>query len=271
MIDLIEQGTLRKDVRVRRLPPSLTYLPEPRGRPAERCNERTVACLASLFKSSPGGTGEGFANGTVNRDSRNERMSLRRQISELQWRQHQHDVAYHHEIVILSVKNRVTHMTLHFAKYTAHLFSSIATGDDDLFERILIDSFVISLATANALKQDLGKAVEDHYGRPNSLNRLGKKVLKEMYDGDEEPFWIARRLAKYTGQLAKACESMDHIEDYPFRTQMEEASFLLFRVILAESSRLEFDLIKGYFTRLHELEQTGLFHRQLSLLLEGGK
>ena len=198
-------------------------------------------------------------------------MSLRRQITELQWRQHQHDDAYHREIVTLSLERRITHMTLHFAKYTAHFFSSIAAGDIDRFQLILIDSFVISLATANALKQDLGEALERHYKGSRSLTRLGGKILKKMHDDSEEPYWIARQMARYTGQLAKACESMDHIEDYPFRTQMEDANFKLFQIILAEASRLGIDLIKGYFNRLHELEQTGLFHSQLSLTLEGGK
>ena len=47
-------------------------------------------------------------------------MNARDQLLALQWAQLKHDEAYHKDVVILPLAQRVKHMALHNAKYTAY-------------------------------------------------------------------------------------------------------------------------------------------------------
>ena len=55
-------------------------------------------------------------------------MSVREQFLKLQWTQLKHDEAYHKDVVIMPLAERIKHMALHNAKYTAYLFDAADTG-----------------------------------------------------------------------------------------------------------------------------------------------
>ena len=83
-------------------------------------------------------------------------MNACAQLLDLQWSQLKHDEAYHKDVVILPLAQRIKHMALHNAKYTAYFLEAVERGDDTTMLRVLVDAFVIALATANTLNQDLG-------------------------------------------------------------------------------------------------------------------
>jgi hypothetical protein len=84
-------------------------------------------------------------------------MSVSDHLLTLQWAQLKHDEAYHKDIVILPLAQRMKHMALHSAKYTAYFLTAVDDGDEARFQRTLTDAFIICLAVANTLNQNLGR------------------------------------------------------------------------------------------------------------------
>src|SRR5712664_3145282 len=88
---------------------------------------------------------------------RNGDMTIREDFLKLQWAQLKHDEAYHKDVVIMPLAERIKHMALHNAKYVAYFFEALDQGDDARLIKTLTDAFIIVLASANTLNQDVGR------------------------------------------------------------------------------------------------------------------
>lgn len=162
---------------------------------------------------------------------------------ELQRHQHAHDADYHPEIVSLPTADKLKHMTLHNAKYAARFLESELSGDDELFRRTLVDAFVISLATANALTQRLAKhavGISTNGGKENSVA-------------------FTRRYLEQTGRMAKACESIDHLEPFPFRETIASANARIAGLIRETAVQRSFDIVDDYRARIAQVEEKSGF------------
>lgn len=126
-------------------------------------------------------------------------------LSEFQRLQYEHDVRSHWDIVCLPSQDRLKHMVLHFAKYVGRLAGSI---DKRSIESTLVDTFIISLTTANALNVNLSAKCSF----PSAATEVDQVTVHRK-------FLIG--LAKATGQMAKACEALDHVEQFNSREQLE--------------------------------------------------
>ncbi|QND64709.1 hypothetical protein HB777_13000 [Mesorhizobium loti] len=178
-------------------------------------------------------------------------------VYELQLEQLRHDERFHKDVVILPLAERVKHMALHNAKYVAYFFEA---ADADRFAAVLTDAFIITLATANTINQDLGKAVAEEWA---SISGLGEVPIR-LPEGQST---FIRSFAISTGLLAKACESWDHLEMAPFNTMMRESNLALFRLVVGYAAGLKLDLVERYRNRLRFIERRSIFHRTLA---EGG-
>jgi len=186
-------------------------------------------------------------------------MTVRDQLLALQWAQLKHDEAYHKDIVILPLAQRIKHMALHNAKYTAYLLEMADTGDETRFTRTLTDAFIISLASANTLNQDLGRELGEAAVAASSLPVLGGALAVELGQTDADPLWLVRAFVRHNGQLAKACESWDHLESVPFRDVMRSCNVAILQAVLAEASARGLDLAEAYKTRIREVETRSIF------------
>lgn len=186
-------------------------------------------------------------------------MAIREQLLSLQWAQLKHDEAYHRDIVILPLAQRISHMALHNAKYTGYFFAAIDGNEPDRLMRTLTDAFTIALASANALNQDLGCELETKIGNEVSLHALGLRLTDTLPRDSNDPLWLVRRFAQYSGQLAKACESLDHLEAMPFRELMSESNLAFFMTVLAEASARGADLAEAYKSRMRDVESKSIF------------
>lgn len=130
-------------------------------------------------------------------------------VDNLQLQQHIHDKIAHADILGLSVDRRVTHMVLHFAKYVGRCFS-MEQSDKAAYKKLVVDTAIIALACANALQIRL----QDH----------DDFVETEGFDGLDfsDPKKFGSAIAVPTSKMAKAAESLDHLEDYPYRRCFEE-------------------------------------------------
>ena len=154
----------------------------------------------------------------------------------LQRRQHQHDMNYHPDILALSTIDRLKHFTLHNTKYAAKFAGYEIEGNEDKFSQVLTDSFVIVLATANTLLQRLEISPSDG----------------DTIDNGPIPFTFA--YLKRIGQMAKACESIDHLEDFPFRKVLVTTNQELANQIASEAMRRDLSLEALYAERISAVE-----------------
>lgn len=179
----------------------------------------------------------------------------------LQWAQLAHDERYHKDVVIMPLGDRVKHMALHMAKYVGYL-AEIEGDDEDRVARILTDAFIITLATANTLNQDLGRDLGDAADGVADLDRLAAAVGSDLGQ-DNSVGGLLRPFARHAGALAKACESLDHMEAFPFRTAMRDSNLALFKLVVAAGAARSIALEQRYRERLRVVEERSIFDRHL--------
>lgn len=184
-------------------------------------------------------------------------MNVYDHLLTLQWAQLKHDEAYHKDIVILPLAQRMKHMTLHNAKYTAYFLTAVDDDDEARFQRTLTDAFIICLAVANTLNQHLGRELTAS-NPDRSLLELGKGLAGTL-GRDADPHWIMRQYCKHNGQLAKLCEAWDHLESLQFRGGMHQCNYRLVSAVLAEASARDIDLAVAYRERIRAVEARSIF------------
>ena len=74
---------------------------------------------------------------------------------------------------------------------------------------------------------------------------------------------LIRLLARHSGALAKACESLDHMEAFPFRSAMRDSNLALFKLIVAAGAARGLPLEQRYRERLRVVEERSIFDRHL--------
>lgn len=169
-----------------------------------------------------------------------------RELLALQLRQLRHDELYHKDIVRLSVQDRMKHMALHMAKYAGRFCEAGITEDGRTTDRDLIDAFIIALASANALNLNLQAAL------------AGQEDVGSDIPNSEVRF--ALRFSGETGRFAKACESLDHVESFPYREKMAESIANLTLLILSEGERRSLDMPHESGERLAGVKSRSIFH-----------
>jgi len=188
-------------------------------------------------------------------------MTPREHLLKLQWVQLKHDEAYHKDVVIMPLAERIKHMALHNAKYTAYLFDAVDEGNAAKLTKTLTDAFIIVLASANTLNQDIGLDLGASTETASSLQSLGADLAEDIGRNETDHHWLVRNFARHTGHLAKICESWDHLESIVFRDEMKRCNLDLLKVILAEASGRQLDLTESYKSRIRQVETRSIFDR----------
>src|SRR5262245_42276679 len=127
-------------------------------------------------------------------------------LTVLQGEQQRHDELAHRDILALPFERRITHMSLHYAKYAGRLLELRET-DATAVGRIVVDISIITLACANILNTELDSAL----GRMPWHSEYFSRCEETLHT------WIGTRLAIFNSRIAKACEAFDHREDLPYR------------------------------------------------------
>lgn len=188
-------------------------------------------------------------------------MTVRDELFMLQLEQLKHDQKYHRDICVLPIHQRINHMALHFSKYSGRIAESLGGNDVQPLHTTIIDTFIISLATANILNIHLADRVPfANDDRIASLQELGNALEDSANYDYRDPAWLLKAIAIPSGRLAKACESLDHIDAYPYREEMSKQTVELFTVALVAATKRELDLRQSAKHRLIEAEGKLIFH-----------
>ncbi|HGW5536615.1 hypothetical protein IPC451_02060 [Pseudomonas aeruginosa] len=174
----------------------------------------------------------------------------------LQRLQHEHDKIAHQDILSFSLHKRLKHMVLHFYKYAGKI--QIAWEDNDLqtFRKSLIDSFIICMASANAMNLSLGKVMPAELVA-SDLDGLAAAIseglsVQDLYASSIRDFLIIG------GKMAKALESADHMEDGNPRGEMRVLLPDLTISVLGHLGKLDGELEEEIRSRLLSVEQKSI-------------
>ena len=172
-------------------------------------------------------------------------------LQELQVAQREHDLAAHQDILLLPIPRRLTHFTLHFAKYQGAIHRALRTGEEATAKRVLIDSLAIALAAANALNVDLAQRIG------HGLQKLGPAL-----DSEKSALSVLGYYCEIVGEMAKACEALDHLEAFPSRETLESSIVALIVVIERLADLCLVDLTSGLTARWKSAEAKSLFNSE---------
>ncbi|WP_153044046.1 hypothetical protein [Kerstersia gyiorum] len=182
----------------------------------------------------------------------------------LQKLQQKHDELAHRDILSFDLYKRLKHMVLHFYKYAGRIEASRSTGDTHQLRRTLIDTFIICMASANAMNLSLGETITDAF-EANDLDSLAHELGKKIHSTDFSAEAV-HALVILGGQMAKAIESADHMERGDPRAKMEELVAQLTVVVLGILGHLNGKLDTDVRARLSEVELKSIFLRPLPAL-----
>ncbi len=129
----------------------------------------------------------------------------------LQKLQQHHDEVAHRDILSFDLYKRLKHMVLHFYKYAGKVEQARATSDLTLLRHTLVDVYIICMASANALNLSLGEAIAVE-AEADDFDSLAHALAKTMRAADVYGEAL-KHLVVIGGQMAKAIESADHMED----------------------------------------------------------
>ncbi len=183
-----------------------------------------------------------------------------KELFALQLAQFQHDETYHREVARLSVHQRLNHMALHFAKYVGRIAGESADSEDhEKFDQTIVDSFVIALSTANILNLKLSDSLERSSDSP-TLSEFGATLLRQDQPASLDVLHFLRELAIAVGEMAKACESVDHLEAYPFREKISESLLKISRTLIKAMAWRRINPSQAVHARLEGVKAKSIFH-----------
>lgn len=179
-------------------------------------------------------------------------MNKLSELFSLQIEQRRHDEVAHSDILSLPTQRRITHMVLHFAKYVGALSQQ---PNDHAFQRVLVDALIIALASANSLNVNLSARIQET-AKVRSYDELANLLSMTSINAKEKTFV---GLAAATGVMAKACETLDHMESYDFRGTLEQRIIEITCLVLAALYALKQDFVSQIRARWEAVEKKSIF------------
>ena len=184
-------------------------------------------------------------------------------LAALQLEQFQHDEKYHREISRLAIQDRLKHMALHFAKYAGYFIEAL--GDDVRIKRVVTDTAIIALSTANILNLDLREHLADieTLRSSKSLLVLGGRLGEASSGLYNDPEMLLFRTSPVAGRMAGACEKLDHLEDFPYRKVIAESVVEMLELMMTYAARRDWRLEELVRERLSGVKEKSIFHGRI--------
>lgn len=186
-------------------------------------------------------------------------MNAAKALRNLQARQREHDIRAHQDIYYLSYPDRMKHLSFHVAKYAGRL--AVRNISDAEFARTLVDAFIISLSAADVLRIDFSDALNNKVkiDQCPSLVDFGLALRDQDHKAEGLSDWYFRKIAYIAGRMAKACESLDHMEPIPYREVLSEAAIDLCQVTIIAAAIRSLDLLAATGERWEIIEAQRIF------------
>lgn len=188
-----------------------------------------------------------------------EATSAKHVLFELQVEQHLHDEAYHREIARLSLHQRLNHMALHFAKYAGRI-AAASSVEETL--PVYIDVLIIGISTANILNEEVWSLLGHGQEFPGLLP-FARTLSHDVRGAMENRDVLLRETAIATGQIAAACEKIDHLEEISYRANIKVGLAKLLTLSLAVISKQGIDPATAARERLEIVKRRLKLHGRI--------
>lgn len=187
--------------------------------------------------------------------------SIAKQLLIMQSQQYDHDEFFHKEITRLNIHQRLNHMALHFAKYAGKICDcTLNTQDEQVLKKNIIDSFIISTTCSNILNIRISDKLSfSNPPMPENLLDLGHDIANQLGVDTKDSLWLIKTYPIVVGELAKACESVDHLESYPYRETIANCVIRICSLMLVAASHLNIDLTTEVSNRLTGVKEKSIF------------
>ena len=170
-----------------------------------------------------------------------------------------HDQAAHFDMLSFDLHKRLKHMVLHFFKYAGRIEEARENDDQDRLAGTLLDAFVICMATANALNLSLGEHIKAT-AKSNNIDSLAA-ALKGDHRSVDIYSLAVRTLVLIGGKMAKAVESLDHMERGDCRSVMETLLPELTSAMLSLLGQTTEQIEPNLRSRFTKIENKSIFFR----------
>lgn len=164
-----------------------------------------------------------------------------KEVHGLQHEQLNHDRRQHADILYLPLDRRIAHYVLHLSKYAGRAIEQMEGAEN--LEKTLVDTCIIALAIANALRIDLSTEFTNGFGE------------REFKGGTSQQFGV--HLAVVVGRMSKACEALDHLELFDSRGELERGARLVANACSAAARAWKIDLEERVRVRWRGIEKNG--------------
>jgi len=181
------------------------------------------------------------------------RSAFGSKLLDLQRGQFKHDAIAHRDIQSLLLPQRLTHFTLHFAKYQGRLPQAFSDADKLLVKRLVTDTLIIALAAANGMNVNL----QERFAHGASGLRKGSRP-RELR---EARFSLLLEFAEIVGNMAKACEVLDHLENYPSREVLERSTADIVELCFRIAELEQVDIVAAVVERWTEIAAKSVLNR----------
>jgi len=137
--------------------------------------------------------------------------------------QYEHDTKYHPDILSLSVADRMKHVLSHLVKYQYPLLTMPLS--ELAAKRALVDAYIMLVSACNILK--VRASVELSWSENATIDNSFDRVFLETF-----------------AKMAKACDSADHIEDFPIHETWRSSVRILLLLLIRTAEDCNLDLIE---------------------------
>lgn len=175
----------------------------------------------------------------------------------LQKLQQAHDEAAHRDILNFDLYKRLKHMVLHFFKYAGKIEAARLEGNSPALRKILVDTYIICMASANAMNLSLGRTIacDCEFSDIDAL----AQALSKSSRGTDLFGEALRPLLLIGGDMAKAIESSDHMERGDPRAMMESLVPQLAAAVLGILGNFDGNIENDIRLRLISVEKKSIF------------
>lgn len=168
-------------------------------------------------------------------------MSVKQILKKLEIKQMAHDDRYHKDIWVLSTQGKAKHMAAHIGKYSGQILKEIREPQIDLekVHKYVIDSLIINFSYANIFTYRLSNHLDSTYLQFTSLKDLRDSIAKDYLTRkgytkkeSEHGLDLAMDMCILASQILKTVESMDHVEDHPYRANFNQYTIDIFQILI---------------------------------------
>lgn len=208
-------------------------------------------------------------------------MSAKQILKHLEKQQMAHDNRYHKDVWVLSTQGKAKHMAAHVGKYSGQILEKIRDPQSNLekIHKYVIDSLIINFSYANIFAFRLSNHLAPTYLQLSSLEDLRDSIAKDYLSRkgytktkSEHSLDLAMDMCILASQILKTVESLDHVEDHPFRPNFNKYTIEIFEILITLCSIYDISNIDALISdRMYQVEQRHEFFDEYGNYKDGYK